>query len=156
MIQTNLNSMQEWFFWNLVYRGPKAYNSVPGANACRLEGVGVVRCHFMRPNQWSPAQPLWGNLFLPQLHTIPCLQLWARKGVKTLADIMPSGTYSVFHATYRKFYLPAWKWFRYCQLQHLVRAQFHQPPHLQANPIKELLAQGDIDKPHFHFIWGTS
>lgn len=66
--------------------------TVPEPTHATWRVSGAARHNFLHPNQWSPAQPLWGNPFLPQLCTIPTPQLWACKVIKTLTDIMPLGT----------------------------------------------------------------
>lgn len=100
--------------------------------------VGVDRCPV--PDQWSPAQPLWGNPTLSRLRSISDPQLWARFGITTLDHIMPQGLKV-------KYNLPTWMAFRYLQLKHATGAQFPRPITLKADPIEELLAPGDLTKP---------
>lgn len=84
---------------NLHLQRTQSLRLSPGSDACPLEGVGGCPSS----NQWLSAQPIWGNTSLP-LSTIPGLQVWVQKSIKTLADIIPAGS----------FHLPVWMQFRYC------------------------------------------
>lgn len=126
---------------NLIYRGPLAYCFIPGPTR-----KAAPRC-FSIPGQLSSAQPLWVNPGLPHFHTIQDPQLWARYGVKTLGDIMPTGTLLSFSQLSQRFCLLGWMLFRYFQLCHSAGAQFPQSPTLKADPVEEILASGDLDKP---------
>lgn len=60
---------------------------------------------------------------------------------------MHAGSLLPYSQLSQRFHLPDWMGFHFFQLQHAFRAQFPQPPSLQANPIRELLTPEDLEKP---------
>lgn len=60
---------------------------------------------------------------------------------------MPNGVLMSFALMSRTYGLPGWMFFRYAQLCHAARAQFPVPPHLQLDPLEDLLSSSDLEKP---------
>lgn len=140
-----LGSLQE--LQNLVYRGVGAYRDPPIPTRATIKVWIAAQRRFLLAGRWSPVQPLWGNPNLPHFRSIPDPPVWARFGIKTLRDIMPTGTLMSFSQLTRKYGLPGWMFFHYAQLRHAARAQFPTPPVLQLDPVENLLSCVDLKKP---------
>lgn len=131
---------------NLAYRGLGAHGDLPAPTVATVRVWGVARRRFFQRERWSPVQPLWGNPNLPHFRTIPDPQIWARHGIKTLRDIMPTGVLLSFAQLRRSYELPGWMYFRYIQLDHVAKVQFPNPPVLQFDPVEDLLSCSDLKK----------
>lgn len=131
---------------NLIYRGPRAYRFILGPAFITWRIWKAAMRRFSISGQMLPAQLLWGNPGLPHLRTMQDPQLWARYGVRTIRDIMPTCTLLSFSQLSQRFDLPDWMLFRYFQLRHAVGAQFPLSPTVKADPIEEMLTPGDLDK----------
>lgn len=116
----------------------KAYAELPAPTRATIQFWNAAQHRFSLEGRWASVQPLWGNPNLSHFQTIPDPQVWARFGIKTLRDIMPTGSLMSFAQMARTYELPGWMFFRYAQLRHAVRAQFPVPPLLQLDPVKDL------------------
>lgn len=112
---------------NLVYRGVGADRDLPATTRATIKAWIAARRRFFQADRWSPVQPLWGSPNLPHFRSIPDPQVWERFGIKTLSDIMPTGTLLSFSQLTRKYALPGWMLFRYAQLRYAASAQFPTP-----------------------------
>lgn len=110
----------------LVYQGPRSYIVVLVPTCATWRVWKAATWCFSHPNQLSPAQPLWVNLTLTHLHTIPDTQAWPRFGVKALQDFMPTGSLLTYSQLSQRFRLPDWMSFSYLQLYHAFRSQILQ------------------------------
>lgn len=138
---------------NLVYRGVWAYDRVLAPTRTTLRVWCAARRRFAQGDRWSPVEPLWGNPNLPHLRTIPDPQVWAKRGIRTLRDIMPAGVSLPYAQLSQKFQLPGSMLFRYFQLRHAVRAQFPSRPLLELDPVEAVLSQDDLKKNTFGPLW---
>lgn len=101
----------------------------------------------MKPNHWSPFQPLWVNPSLAHIRLVPGPQVWARFGIQRLKDIMHTGMLLPFKDLLASFRLQRWMYFRYLQKQHAVRSQFPDLSMFATDKIEGLLAQESLTKP---------
>lgn len=68
--------------------------------------------------------PLWDNLCLPELMTIPDHRLWIAQRIIYLSQFIKDGAIKPFHALKVEFDLPNRMLFRYIQVRHALQSQF--------------------------------
>lgn len=132
---------------NLIHRGPKCSPHITPSMRTTLRVWETVKAKVEQPNSWSPWTPLWGNPRLPHFRSILDPMIWARYGVKTLADITSASGLCTFDVLKRDRGVPNHMFFRYLQLRHAYRAQFPFPITLETNRIEHMLSLEEDLKP---------
>lgn len=73
-----------------------AYEDLPAPTRAIIKIWIAARRRFSQVDRGSLVQPFWGNPNLPHFRSMPDPQVWARFGIKTLRDIMPTGILLTF------------------------------------------------------------